>query len=239
MLGRARGAPAAFVPRFDIEHGTDTGGLIGGRELAGGHPHDIFNKAYFGVPPSRLLNAVERWRATRGSRAVGEYAFVDLGCGKGRAVLLASELGFREVLGVELNRGLAETAVRNLELWRRQGKVAASVEVVCADAAEAEFPRPPLLVYLYNSFHAPVLRRVLDRLEAVGRAEGGTIDVLYLVPEQEAVFGEFPQFARVWTEGIGISEADAAGDTVSSREDQCSLFRRESDRDGRPGRTLL
>ena len=226
LVGRRRGTPKAFVPAFDIEHGTDTGGLIGGRELAVGHPHDIFNKAYFGVPPSRLRNAVERWRETPGTRASGEYAFVDLGCGKGRAVMVASGLGFREVLGVELNLGLARIAQENVELWRRGGRAAAPIEVVCADATEVQFPEPPLLVYLYNSFQAPVLRQVLKRLEALAEPRGGVIDVLYLVPEHNSVFHEFESFELVWSEGIGISDEDAAGDTVSSDEDRCSLYRR-------------
>ena len=45
---------------FDVEHGTDTGGLIPGSELGVGHRHDLFIAGYAGVPPSGFRAAISR-----------------------------------------------------------------------------------------------------------------------------------------------------------------------------------
>ena len=110
-LGRRLRRPIVPVHPFDVEHGTDTGGLIPGSELGVGHRHDLFIAGYAGVPPS---GSGRRSRAGRpgASLRIEEYTSLDLGCGKGRAVLLASELGFREAVGMELNARLTEIARR-------------------------------------------------------------------------------------------------------------------------------
>jgi hypothetical protein len=50
---------------FDVEHGTDTGGLIPGSELGVGHRHDLFIAGYAGVPPSGFSAAISRWQSLR------------------------------------------------------------------------------------------------------------------------------------------------------------------------------
>ena len=71
-----------------------------------------------------------------------------------------------------------------------------------------------------------MMRRLLERVDAVAGGRQGEIDLLYVVPQQEAVFAEFPEFELLWSERIGMSEVDAAADHVSSPEDRVSLYRR-------------
>ena len=86
---------------FDLEFGVRTSGLIAGRHLKTGHRHDRHNTAYYGVAPSVFKSLLACWRRSRPVAPVSEFSFVDLGSGMGRAVLLASELPFREIVGVE------------------------------------------------------------------------------------------------------------------------------------------
>jgi hypothetical protein len=97
---RSGGEAKPGVHPFDARYGVDTGGLIGGGELRSGHRNDVFNTAYYGMSPSRFQWVMECWIADRSHAALENYSFVDLGCGKGRAVMMASAFGFREVVGL-------------------------------------------------------------------------------------------------------------------------------------------
>lgn len=220
---RLRGGPDTVLMRhpFDREHGLETSGLIGGARLEAAHAHAVHSTAYFGVPPSRMRRVLERWRATEGIRPAEEYAFVDIGCGKGRALLLASELPFREAVGVELDGALAAIAERNVARWGELGRTRCPLRIVCGDATEVDLPEGPLLVYFYNPFRAPVLRRLLERLQATDRR----VEVLYLYPEEARVFADFPRFRLLWTGEIGLDSADVGVDEISALTDPCNAYR--------------
>ena len=221
MLRLRRGENPAHA--FDREHGVDTSGVITGGQLAAGHAHDVHITAYAGIPPSLFHDTIRRWVETPPAGLAESYAFVDLGCGKGRAVMLASRLHFREVIGVELNPELAGTAERNLEAWRAAGKALRPARVVCGDATEFALPPGPCLLYLANPFGAPVLRRLLERLEA--RQDGGVIEVLYQTPRQEAVFRERPAWEMLWSAVPRASAEDMADENVYAATDRCNLYR--------------
>src|SRR3984893_1532461 len=143
-LQRARRQPnqtgeAKPLHPFDERYGVDTGGLIGGGELRSGHRHDVFNTAYYGMAPSRFQRVMEYWIADQTHAALEDYSFVDLGCGKGRAVMMASQFCFREAVGVELHAGLAAIAERNVAVWSAAGRAACPVRLVCGGAIEVVF----------------------------------------------------------------------------------------------------
>jgi len=90
--------------------------------------------------------------------------FVDLGAGMGRALLLAANHPFRQIVGVEISPALAAIARDNLAAIDRQTLVCRDLRVVRAEALGVAFPRGNLVVYLYNPFGGPILARVLERL---------------------------------------------------------------------------
>ncbi len=190
-----------------------------------GHAHDAYITAYAGIPPSRFHGTIRRWLATPPAGLPESFSFVDLGCGKGRPVLLASKLHFREVIGVELNPELARVAEANVAIWREAGPVRRPMRIVCGDATEFQLPSGPCLVHLANPFGAPVMRRLLERLLERAQGGGGLIEVLYQTPHQEAVFREFPAFALLWSEVISISREDLLDDNVYAATDRCNAYR--------------
>ncbi len=226
LLGRPQPPTVVAMHPFDTRHGVDTSGLLEPDRLRTGHANDAFNTAYFGVPPSRFLHAIDAWRNTAETPAIEVCRFIDIGCGKGRALLLASCMPFRDVIGIELHPRLAATAKANQELWRQREEVRADVSVVCGDAVSAlpEFLQGPVLIYLYNPFRSPVLRALLREIAAAHAMLSATIDILYLYPEHEEVFAEFPQMHLVWHRPIGLSPDDA-NDGLSAATDPCSLYR--------------
>ena len=226
-LGRLRsvddGKPK--IHPFDQRFGVETSGLIGGAELATGHAHDLYNTAYYGMCPSRFEGAIELWKALRPEAPVETYTFVDVGCGKGRAVLMASALHFREVVGVELNPELARVAEENVRVWKAAGRGVSPVRVVCADATEVDLPEGPCLLYLFNPFARPVMERFLERIAASFGDRAGLLDIIYFNPESAEAFTAERGFRLIWSGTVPMSEEDAAADLVASPDDLCHLYR--------------
>jgi SAM-dependent methyltransferase len=210
---------------FDQRYGVDTSGLIGGGELRSGHKHDLFNTAYYGMAPSRFRWVMQSWIDNLSPSAPADYTFIDLGCGKGRAVMMATEFGFRQAIGVELHASLAAIAEANAVIWAKAGRTACPIQILCQDATEFVFPQGPSLLYLFNPFTAPVMKRLIQRIEADFAARPGMLDLLYFNPEAAGLLDVHPGFELLWTGTMAMSEEDAAVDWVASPEDLCSIYR--------------
>ena len=67
---------------------------------------------------------------------IDQAAFVDLGCGKGRALYVAAEFGYRRVVGVEYVPVLAKLARTNADAYRKAHRAVSdlSIEVIEGDA---------------------------------------------------------------------------------------------------------
>jgi SAM-dependent methyltransferase len=221
---------------FDEEFGVRTSGLVAGRHLKSGHRHDRHATAYYGVAPSVFQSLVKRWQRSRPAAAMEEFSFLDVGAGMGRAVLLAAELPFRQVLGVELNPTLARIAQRNLTVWRASGRARAPMRVVCGDAVEFSLPAGPCLAFLFNPFGAPVMRRLLMAWSKALAGRPAPLDILYVNNEQESVLERQAEFARLFLGQIRRSRADAIadhkimasqpeGEYASANYEDCSIWR--------------
>jgi SAM-dependent methyltransferase len=125
---------------------------------------------------------------------LGTFTFVDLGSGKGRALLMAAMYPFARIVGVEVQPELEAIARRNIEVFARPGQLCRRFESLCADAREYEFPRDNLVLYLFNPFPDYVLREVLSRLIDSARRAPRAIFVLYNAPFEKQEFERFPEF---------------------------------------------
>jgi hypothetical protein len=99
---------------FDARFGTDTARQVPADELQGVGDNRLHAGKYQASVPGhfrRLMTAVP---------APPQSVFVDFGCGKGRALMLAAEHGFRRVVGVEFAHDLCAVAARNLEGYTRR-----------------------------------------------------------------------------------------------------------------------
>jgi SAM-dependent methyltransferase len=221
---------------FDIENGVQTSGLIPGRFLKTGHAHDRHSTAYFGVAPSVFHGLLKRWRRTKPIAPIEEFTFLDLGAGMGRAILLAAEIPFRKVIGVELNPVLAGIAQRNVARWRAAGRVQSQARVICGDAVSTPIPRGPCLVFLFNPFGESVMRRLVKRFAAALAARPGQLDLLYVNNEQDRTIGLQSGFARLYFGQVRRTRKDAVADHrimanqpdweyQATIEEDCSIWR--------------
>ncbi len=221
---------------FDVANGVRTSGLVAGRNLKSGHRHDRHATAYYGVAPSVFRALVARWRRTSHAAPIEDTTFVDIGSGMGRAVLLASEMRFRSVIGVELNPTLLRSARRNLTVWRKAGREASPVRMLDGDAAEFLFPAGPCVAFLFNPFGAAVMRRMLRAIARQFAHRPEQLDILYVNNEQEGVLESQKGLVRLFHGQVKRSRADAIadhrilanqpdGEYASANYEDCSIWR--------------
>ncbi len=116
-----------------------------------------------------------------------EFTFIDLGSGKGRTLLMASEFPFRRIIGVELVPELHHIAERNLAAFSSPEQKCSRLETVCGDAREFAFPPEPLLLYLFNPLPEAALAQVISNLRKSLDLIPRPIRVLYHNPLREEV----------------------------------------------------
>ena len=132
--------------------------------LTTGHPNDFYSEGYYATAPSLFFHgALARWQMTLSGPSIEDYTFVDLGCGKGRVLMMAVEYPFRSIVGIELNAKLTRIARRNLAKWMRSPRACRAVSVVEGDVLQLPIPDSPVVLFLFNSFEAEIVRRLLDR----------------------------------------------------------------------------
>jgi len=222
----------AFPPKppidpFDLRYGVDTSGLIDGRRLASGHVHDLHVHPYWATPPSLLAGALARWSESLANTpySASDYTLIDIGCGKGRVVMLASDYPFRRVVGVELSPALAAIAQQNLVKWKQSPHLSNDLVVLHADALEVPFPATPVLVYVFNPFDAHVTQLLLDRLQTLSLTRTTPIDFIYTRPEFAELFKLYPQMRLLWEGDVPFSAEDAAADVFHGKAQGCCIYR--------------
>lgn len=128
-------------------------------------------------------------RAVRSLRIEpSRYQFVDYGSGKGRALIMAAEAGFARMAGVEFAPALHEAAIRNVARYREKRPGAGPIELTCADAADYPAPTGDAVLFFYNPFDPPVIRRVISALEEAWSAAPADWIVVYRNPRHSELF---------------------------------------------------
>jgi hypothetical protein len=178
---------------FDWDYRVNTtSGAVGWRDRLLGifhSPYQPTEKALF----HEMLDAL----AQHTSLAFPEFTFVDLGSGKGRALLMASDYPFRRIVGVELLPALHRTAEENLAHYHSDSQKCFAVESVCADAITFRLPAGPLVVYLFNPFPQSGLRRAIENLESDVQQTPRQVYVLYHNPQLETVLLGSGRFTKI------------------------------------------
>jgi SAM-dependent methyltransferase len=147
---------------FDKIYGVETAGIVrlGSLDIESGN-RDL-GVRYQPSDPKDFCSLMEQALSLL---HVPGSAFVDLGSGKGRAVMLAAQWPFKRVIGVEFSKELNVIALRNLRAYKGQRRCD-TIEIITIDAAEYAWPDLPTVAFLYSPFEEPVMRDVLANIDA-------------------------------------------------------------------------
>ncbi len=127
----------------------------------------------------------------------GIFTFIDIGSGKGRTLLMASDYAFRRIMGVELLPALHRAAEENLSKYQSASQKCFVLEAICADASEFSFPAEPLVLYLFNPLPEAGLKKMVANLEEGLRSHPRAVYVIYHNPLIERVLSESEALKKI------------------------------------------
>jgi SAM-dependent methyltransferase len=194
---------------YDWEHRVDTtSGTVGWRARLLG----LFASPYQPTDPSLFREMMAGLPID-----FATFTFVDIGSGKGRTLLMASEYPFRRIVGIELIAELHRAAEENIRAWHSEAQPSSvqrclRLETVLGDAREFEFPEEPLVLYFFNPLPESALSEVLERLKNSLARAPRPVWIVYHNPLLERVLRRSDIFVRAGgTEQFAIYRAEDAG----------------------------
>ncbi len=208
------------VHPFDDEFGTDTSGLIAAEELLDSRRRkNIHNTGFYATAPSLFHQAFARLDID-----FERFTFVDLGAGKGRIMLLASNFPFQQVLGVEFIPELHAAATRNIALYQPPGRQCNDVQCILSDVRDFVFPPVPLVIFMWHPFVGPVFERVMANLEYSLWRHPREVYVVYLKPEFEHLVERVPSLRKLWESRLTMTEQDFAAYIFPDQSEVCVAY---------------
>ena len=141
--------------------------------------HDFFREIFQSIPTP-----------------LAPYAFVDVGSGKGAAVLMASEFPFRRLIGLELTAELIKVARANVQKFNAATGAQLDPLWVHCDFFKWPLPDEPLLFFFNNPFPDQITLEALDHLERVVSAHRHP--VLLVFRKAPKVAGDHLHRSAVW-----------------------------------------
>jgi SAM-dependent methyltransferase len=154
-------------------HVNTTSATVGWRDRLLG----VFHSPYQPTEPALFREMMDQLKID-----FSRFTFIDLGSGKGRTLLMASEYPFRRIMGVELLPELHRAAQDNLENYKSEFQKCFHMEAICADVRDFEFPREPTVLYLFNPLPEAGLEKVIRRLEQSLRRDPRQVYIIYHNP---------------------------------------------------------
>jgi SAM-dependent methyltransferase len=143
------------------------------------------------------------------------FTFIDMGCGKGRALIVASEFHFRDIVGVELSPTLAKIARKNAQLIKTRFPNRTEIAIKEGDACAFQIPSGNIVVYLYNPFSEEILSKVIAALEAAIATEQREVYVVYMYPSFSDCIDVWPVFKRFFETRVDFAPEERGYGDVS------------------------
>lgn len=118
---------------------------------------------------------------------IKHYPFIDFGCGKGRALFVAEQCGFTNLIGVDIAKELIDDANGNLAVYKLKNN-SSQISFLFQDATKCQIPSNASVFYFFNPFGADIMQLVIDNLKESVKQHPRKIYCLYLNPKYKSVF---------------------------------------------------
>ncbi|GJQ51155.1 MAG: hypothetical protein HKUEN02_00020 [Anaerolineaceae bacterium] len=120
--------------------------------------------------------------------------FVDFGSGKGKAMFMAAERGFRKIIGVEFSIELVEVNRKNLVIFKERSRSKSEFEILHMDASEYAIPSDANLLFFSNPFNEELTTKVIGNILKSYDQSPRDIWIVHLHPQGNMAFAKHPRF---------------------------------------------
>lgn len=113
--------------------------------------------------------------------------FLDIGCGKGRALCMAAHLGFKQVTGIDFSKDLCEIAKENLALTKQKNPLF-EFNVINNDAFYFEIPDNVDCIFFFNPFDEFIMSAVVNNIFKSLQNNPRKLYIIYVNPLHKEQF---------------------------------------------------
>lgn len=134
-------------------------------------------------------------------------SFTDLGCGKGRALVVAAHFGFTYLKGVDFAKEVCEDAKQNMQKLK-QVYPGINYEIICGNVIDYIVEPGESVFFMFNPFDDETIKIFLEKVEASLQRHPRDIYFLYVSPRHIETFFEFdyePVYRKrklKWLDGV-------------------------------------
>ncbi len=113
--------------------------------------------------------------------------FLDMGCGKGRALCIAAHAGFKQVTGIDFSKDLCDSAKENLAITVKKISTF-SFKVINNDAFYFEIPDDVDCIFFFNPFDEIIMSAVVNNIFESLQNNPRKINIIYVNPLHKEQF---------------------------------------------------
>jgi len=113
--------------------------------------------------------------------------FLDIGCGKGRAMCVAAHKGFRKITGIDLSKKLCDATKRNCNITKEKIPTA-EFEIINNDAFYFDIPFDVDCIFMFNPFDEIIMSGVANNIYESLRQSPRKMKIVYVNPLHKTVF---------------------------------------------------
>lgn len=121
--------------------------------------------------------------------AISKKHFIDIGCGKGRAMCVAAHFGFNKITGVDFSASLCQTAKKNLiQIQYKFPKI--NYAVIHKNALEFYIPDDANCIFLFNPFDEWMMLQIVLNINTSIQSYPRPIRIIYINSLYKNLFTE-------------------------------------------------
>lgn len=143
------------------------------------HAHIYMPVNYFIL--ERLMNEIAKYDHNK--------TLLDLGCGKGRVMIVAAAYGFEQISGIDISKEFCNEATATTVSYAEKNPQV-HFTIINQDALSYDIPDNICCVFLFNPFDELIMTGVVSNILKSQCAYPRTLRVIYANPQHKSVFLE-------------------------------------------------